>query len=532
MEHSRSPVVVCRLPAVPLAMLALLFLFSAVSASAERQQDACLSITTRIEAAGPLEEPQRTSAAYMLCLKQRPRSSFLGVTNAVQDCREFAHAYQLAKQFGKAAFSAAELCATLHLYAGDAARLAKGVAEVTERRKTSNGPDHGALIDRAACETHMHKIEQLRLDHQEAADIVQADCPKRFNAQANICAQAGKLVAAGNLNGACELLIPHRRPSVDMVGVCQRVATKVGVVGLEGEALRRAAADLCVVELKSLAPQAPQQRTLAGCNFFAKRLEAAEQQGRMDVPHFCMALGGGQQNTATTAKVAVPAAPESPVAVQAKPHSSTGAHTKADHIAALQTPMGAEGTEGVQIAEAAEAMEASPGAAGSFGGDASAVSQAALDAKRSRETQATNEFLAGFLEKYEDTPGSKASASTAAPPAHNQHMAAEMTDKDEKPAETRVPPMPAQEGTTGTLPGIQPDAGQELTQLAGSFSALSPPDGLLLGASGERAPAVPPRPALKPAASSPAAPTKVQDAARDDGDDFDSAVSSFLDNSQ
>jgi len=534
-------------------MLALLFLFSAVGASAEPQQDACLSITTRIEAAGPLEEPQRTSAAYMLCLKQRPRATFLGVTSAVQDCREFAHAYQLAKQFGKASFSAAELCATLHLYAGDAARLSAGVAEVTERKKKSNVLDQ--TIDRAACETHMRKIEQLRLDQQEAAGIVQADCPKRFKAQLNSCMQAGKLFAAGNLAGACELLVPHRRPSVDMVAVCKRVATKVDAVGLEGEVLRRAATDLCVRELKSLAPQASQQRTLVGCNFFAKRLEAVQQQGRIDAPHFCITLGGGRQEAVATAKVAVPAAPESPVALQPQPRPSTAARTKTGGVTALQTLMGAEGTEGAQIAEAAEAARS---AAGSGGGDASVVDQgtaveqqqrlqqqqqqllpaevggatAELDAKFSRETQASNDFLTGFLENYEDTSGRTAPPSTAAPPAPTQHMAAESTNTDQKPAKTPVLAAPAQ-GTMDTLPGAQPDAGQELTQVAGSFSALSPPDGLLPGVSGEMAPVVaPPRPVLQPAAPPPDAPTRVQDAARDNGDDFDGAVASFLDNTQ
>lgn len=524
-------------------MLALLFLSITVSASAGRQSaktDACLSIAAQIEAAGSLEEPQRTSAAYMLCLKQRPRASFLGVTNAVQDCREFAHAYQLAKQFGRASFSAAELCATLHVYAGDAARLAAGVAEAKNRK--SNELDHGvALIDRAACETHMRKIDQLRLDRQEAAGIVQADCPKRFNVQASVCAQAGKLFAAGKLAGVCELLSPHRPPPVDMVGVCKRAASKVGAVGLEGEALRRAAADLCLAELKTLAPQVPQQRTMAGCNFFAKKLEGAQQKGPMDVPRFCMALGGGRQTTAATTKVAAPAAPEPPVAVQPQPHASTAEQAKTGVVAALQTLTGADGGAVSQTAEVAE------DARGSMGGDASVVDQGAnqqptrspgretaeANTKLSTENQASNDFLTGFLENYA-APGSKAFPSTVAPPAQNQRMAVEVTETDPKPTEARVSAAPAQEAAVGTLPSAQPDAGQALTQLAGSFSALSPPDGLLPGVAGEKAPAAPPPPPVSNlAVPPPTAPANEHNAAHDDGEnDFDGAVASFLDNSQ
>mmetsp|Transcript_132874 Transcript_132874/g.265145 ORF Transcript_132874/g.265145 Transcript_132874/m.265145 type:complete len:527 (+) Transcript_132874:130-1710(+) len=526
MGHGRSPVVVCRLPAVPPAMLALLFLSAAASAYAERQQDACVSITTRIEAVGPLEESQRTSAAYMLCLKQRPHASFLGVTNSAQDCREFAHAYNLAKEFSKASFSAAELCATLHLYAGDAARLAAGVAKPLK----ANGIDQGvALIDRAACQTHMRKIEQLRLDRKEAASIVQADCPKRFHAQANICMQMGTLFAAGNLAGACQLLTQHRQPPVDMVAVCKRAATKVSVVGLEGEALRRAAADLCVAEIKTIAPQVPQQRTMAGCNFFAKRLEAAQQQGPMDIPHFCMALGSSRQTKASRAKVVAPAAPGSPVAVQPQPHPSTAARSKGN-IAALQTPGGASGTD-ASVVNQGTAMDEVGGTNQQT--PSTERHTVELTAKLSMETQASNDFLAGFLDKY-DTAGSKTPSSTAAPPAQSQHMVAEMTDGDQKPAETPVPAELAQEVSSSTLPGVQPDVGQ-LTQLASSFSALSLPDGLL--GAGEKTPTVPPPvPASQPAASRPAVPKTEQDAAHEDGepqqDDFDSAVASFLDNSK
>merc|ERR1719360_187200 len=102
-------------------------------------------------------------------------------------------------------------------------------------------------------------------------------------------------------------------------------------------------------------------------------------------------------------------------------------------------------------------------------------------------------------------------------------MAVEVTETDPKPTGARVSAAPAQEAAVGTLPSAQPDAGQALTQLAGSFSALSPPDGLLPGVAGEKAPAAPPPPA----------PANEHNAAHDDGEnDFDGAVASFLDNSQ
>merc|ERR1719362_1346101 len=136
----------------------------------------------------------------------------------------------------------------------------------------------------------------------------------------------------------------------------------------------------------------------------------------MDIPHFCMALGSSRQTMASRAKVVAPAAPGSPVAVQPQPHPSIAARSKGN-IAALQTPGGASGTDasvvnqGTALDEVGGTNQQTPSNPERHTANSFLVES---DSKQSEETQASNDFLAGFHDKY-DTAGSTTASLPAAP---------------------------------------------------------------------------------------------------------------------
>lgn len=148
----------------------------------------------------------------------------------------------------------------------------------------------------AGCEKHLAELRDLQLAPAEATRVLQADCPKRFKTSADVCDKLSQLFAAGKTTEACRLVTappapkPPKHAAVDMAAVCRKSAAKATAVGLDGEALRRAAAGVCVSEVQKSMPGSASARARKGCDFFAQRLAAAQETGSLDVPKFCATL--------------------------------------------------------------------------------------------------------------------------------------------------------------------------------------------------------------------------------------------------
>lgn len=166
--------------------------------------------------------------------------------------------------------------------------------------KEAHGPEAAATAGQRKCEDRFRGIARLQLPRESARKVIRIDCLQHFGVELSSCGEVVGLFEAGKVEELCQLLVPLSREPSEMEAFCKRMTGKVVATGLEGDALKEAAADLCAMEFPApafLLRKKP--RIHSGCRFFASQLVEAHLDASSNISRFCFTLM--QNSTGRTA---------------------------------------------------------------------------------------------------------------------------------------------------------------------------------------------------------------------------------------
>lgn len=296
------------------------FCANAVTSAGPMQEvDACVAGAEEVLASAEVGE-----AAEKACRRAHPNAA-----EAPAACRMFVASLSEAIHRGPQGqlVDAEAICGQLVSKAGSQRQVASdtGAAASTggEERKfvTScvqfagslmSNPSVGEAEVQKSCEAHLPSEEKTFCSGYARLVYQRADATDF----ANFCgAEYRRMSITSSPPVAAQVQEHVKRAStmaMNMPALCARLFDQAVSTSISGPELKKAASELCVQELNSLAPtlRPPAPRIRVGCNFFANRLSMMKQQqgAATNATAFCAAIAAPPRATKTSVVAAKPAA--------------------------------------------------------------------------------------------------------------------------------------------------------------------------------------------------------------------------------